>query len=285
MRPKPLTAPPAAASAPGSAVRFREPWEPSSAALGAMGLLVISGGAIALAVAAGPWLEPGRPATYALGWLAALAMLAPVAFAAAKRSGRARRPRAWFALHAWAGALAVPLAALHSGGGMSVMPLGLLALLPLVSAQGVAWRLVSGPALARRMGSRAAAFAPPDPDLRGTLTALLADKRALLARIAPGADEAAFAPAPRHWLTHPLATLRYRRLARREARLLGGAGTPPATRPRRWHIALAALLLGGLAAHVLTVSLFAGYVAGDGPVTWPHLAEWGRGWSWRGLVP
>ena len=255
------------------------------AALRAMGLLAIGGGGVALAAAAGPWLAPGRPLTYALGWAAALAMLVPPAFALAKRSGRARRPRAWFALHAWAGAVAVPLAALHAGGGTAPVPLALLALLGLVSAQGVALRLVAGPALARRMGSRAEAFSPPDPARRAALAGLAADKRALLARIDPGAEEAQFAPAPRHWLKHPVAMLHYRRLARRESRLLRGPGAPLATRPRRWHIALATLLLGGLAAHVVTVSLFAGYAAGDGPVTWPHLAEWGRGWTWWGLAP
>jgi NAD(P) transhydrogenase subunit beta len=34
----------------------------------------------------------------------------------------------------------------------------------------------------------------------------------------------------------------------------------------------------GVLIHVVTVSFFAGYVAGGGPITWWHLAAWGAGW-------
>ena len=87
-------------------------------------------------------------------------------------------------------------------------------------------------------------------------------------------------PSLAHLLRHPRQALVYQHLARKESRLLGTRQVAGAALAwwRPLHIALAWIFALGVAIHVLTVTFFAGYVAGDGPITWWHLAAWGTGW-------
>ena len=68
--------------------------------------------------------------------------------------------------------------------------------------------------------------------------------------------------------------------SREESRLLGTRRAVGAAQAwwRPLHMALAWIFVLGVVIHVLTVTLFAGYVAGGGPITWWHLADWGAGW-------
>ncbi|MEQ9574695.1 MAG: hypothetical protein RLN77_03860, partial [Rhodospirillales bacterium] len=99
---------------------------------------------------------------------------------------------------------------------------------------------------------------------------------ALLPHLAPQASEALFSPTLRHFLTAPLKSLAYARLAREEARLIGARRS--VSRLQAWwrpvHMALAWLFLAGLVVHVVLVTLFAGYVADGRDIYWWHLAAW-----------
>ena len=115
------------------------------------------------------------------------------------------------------------------------------------------------------------------PMLLHQLRAILMEKQVLLNRLDPAAIEAVFSPTLAHWLGHPLQSLAYVRLAHREAVLIGARGTVDKGLAvwRRIHLAGAALLTAGILIHVVTVTLFAGYVADGGPIHWWHLAAWG----------
>ena len=43
---------------------------------------------------------------------------------------------------------------------------------------------------------------------------------------------------------------------------------------RPLHLAIAYLFVLGIFIHVITVTFFAGYVAGGGPIGWWHLTAW-----------
>ena len=112
---------------------------------------------------------------------------------------------------------------------------------------------------------------------RDALRAIIDAKIALLRRLNPGADEALFSPALKHWLRHPWQSCRYQWLAEREARMVGaraGAGAGLAW-ARRIHMLIATLFYLGLLAHAIVVLFFAGYAAGGGPIDWWHIAAWG----------
>ena len=103
-------------------------------------------------------------------------------------------------------------------------------------------------------------------------------KQALLEILEPTASEALFSPALRHWFRHPVLSFRYLRLAEQEADLIGARQQSGFLLQwsRRIHMLLAVLFITGLIAHIVTVLFFAGYAAGDGPITWWHITDWGR---------
>lgn len=223
------------------------------------------------------WSTPGSPELYLTGVAGSLLALAPFAFAVAKRSGRASSPPAWFVAHAVLGCAGVALLAVHSGLHLGRPPALLLVGGVFLVAQGAWARLALPRTVAATFGTKHRPFVAPAPLDRRRLAAIIGAKRALLAQLAPGASEATFSPLPGHWLRRPLATLRYARLAHEETRLIGQrrAVGPVQAYWRAVHVAVAWLFLAGLVVHVVTVTFFAGYVAGGGEIGWWHVTAWG----------
>lgn len=241
---------------------------------------VLSGVGLLLALLSGialPDAAPGSPVHQAMAALGTLLLLVPVAFSLVKRSGHAWRTPAWFSAHVLASVAGAILVTAHAGAGNLLSPPGLvwIVLIALV-AQGLAARSLLPRRTSALFASRVDSFDEPDPELRERLRTVIEAKRGLLAVLDPAADEALFSPDLRHALRHPWMTLRYARLAAREARLVGRrrAGLVLAFW-RRTHIALAALLVLGVCIHVVLVLFFAGYVARGGPVDWWHITAWG----------
>jgi hypothetical protein len=223
-----------------------------------------------------PWRTPGSPPLYLIGVCGALLSLVSLGFVAVKRGGRGDLAPAWFVAHVVCATLGTVMVAIHSAGYVRRPPaLLLLALLGLI-ALGVRARLRIARRIAATFATKQAAFGPAVPDSRRALAALIERKRRLLASLDANASEATFSPTLAHWLKTPLAALRYARLAHEEMRM-SGARSSIGIEQAYWrpaHLALAAAFVLGLLAHVVTVTFFAGYVAGGHPITWWHLAEW-----------
>jgi hypothetical protein len=226
------------------------------------------------------WRTPGSPQLYLTGVAGGLLLLVPAAFALVKRGGRSHRPVLWFNLHVGCSLLGAVLVAAHSAGLLRRPPALLLLALVALAALGV-WARVRGSRLmAATFASKPYAFAPPDSATRGRLRAIIAEKRALLARLDPSANEGTFSVALPHLIGQPRLAAAYRRLEREEARLIGTrrAVDPKQAWWRPLHLLLAWLFVLGVLIHVVTVTFFAGYVAAGGPIIWWHLAQWGSGW-------
>ncbi len=222
------------------------------------------------------WREPGSPALYLCGVAGALLLLVPAAFALAKRSGRSRDPRAWFNAHVVCSLAGAVLIAAHSGGFLRRPPALLLAAIVALAVLGIWARLRASRRMAATFASKTHVFAPPDAGARERLKQLIAEKRSLLTDLDANAFEGTFSVALPHLLRKPRLALAYSRLAREESRLLGTRGAVGAAQAwwRPLHMALAWIFVLGIVIHVVTVTFFAGYVAGGGPITWWHLAEW-----------
>lgn len=222
------------------------------------------------------WRVPGSPQLYLTGVAGALLLFVPAAFAFVKRSGSTENPRGWFNAHIACSCAGALLIAIHSGGFMRRPPALLLLAIVALAVLGI-WARVRG---ARRMAatfaSKAPAFTVPDNATRERLRAIISEKRSLLARLAPDAQEALFSVTLPHFLRQPRLASAYQKLVREEAQLLGtraAVGTAQAWW-RPLHIALAWIFVLGVLIHVITVTFFAGYVADGGAITWWHLAEW-----------
>jgi hypothetical protein len=226
------------------------------------------------------WREPGSPQLYLTGVAGALLLLVPAAFALSKRGGRSSDPRASFNAHVVCALAGAVLIAVHSGGFLRRPPALLLAAIVALAALGVWARLAGARRMAATFASKPHAFAAPDASTRFRLKELISEKRALLARLDPGASEGTFSVTLAHLLRAPHLALAYRRLAREESRLLGTRAAVGAAQAwwRPLHMALAWIFVLGVLIHVVTVTFFAGYVAGGGPIGWWHLAAWGAGW-------
>lgn len=224
-----------------------------------------------------PWRVAGSDVLYAIGVAGAILLLLPAAYSAIKRGRNDSESRRWLAAHIVAGMLGVVAITVHSAGQWGRAPALLVLLAYFLILQGAWARSIGAVKLAQVMASRGTALMAPQAVDREALLAILGAKQALLDRLDPAAAEAVFSPALAHWLGHPLLSLAYVRLAHREAVLIGSRGTVDADigNWRRVHIAGAALLTLGIAVHVVTVTFFAGYVTGGGPIAWWHLAAWG----------
>ncbi|MCL4744671.1 MAG: hypothetical protein KJZ83_04570 [Burkholderiaceae bacterium] len=223
-----------------------------------------------------PWHTPGSPELYVAGVLGVALLLVPAAFSVAKRSGPGRDPLRWFSAHVWCACAGAVLIAIHSGGFVRRAPALLLALLLALAVLGVWARLRGSRMMAATFGSKFARFEPPDDRVRARLRELIGLKRDLLAELEPDAAEATFSPTLRHLVRSPRLAIRYGRYAREESVLLGtraAVGTAQAWW-RPLHMAFAWLFVAGVLVHVVTVTLFAGWVADYGPVHWWHLARW-----------
>ena len=97
--------------------------------------------------------------------------------------------------------------------------------------------------MAATLGTKRSGFAAPDPALRARLQALIEQKRDLLTRLDPSAEEALFSPNLSHWLGHPLLALAYLRLVHEEEAVIGVRES--VSRAQAWwraaHLALASL--------------------------------------------
>lgn len=222
------------------------------------------------------WRTPGSPELYLAGVAGVLLLVAPVAFALAKRSGRSRDPRAWFNAHVGLSLAGAVLIAAHSGGFLRRPPALLLLALLALAALGVWARLVGARRMAATFASKTGTFAPPGEAARSRLREIIAEKRDLLKWLDQKGSEGTFSVTLPHLLKKPRLALAYRRLEREESRLLGTRDAVGAAQAwwRPLHLALAWIFVLGVVVHVVTVTFFAGYVAGGGPITWWHLTEW-----------
>ena len=222
------------------------------------------------------WSTPGSPELYFAGVLGALLLLVSMVFVVVKRSGHGRLAPRWFIAHIVCGTLGTVLVLLHSGGFFRRPPaLLLLALFGLI-VLGVWARVRLSSRMAATFATKQRSFAPATQGDRAALAAVIERKRTLLASLDPAAQEATFSPALPHWIRSPLGSLRYARLVREENGLVGTRASVGMEQAwwRPLHLALAYLFVVGLVIHFITVTFFAGYVAGGEPITWWHLTAW-----------
>jgi hypothetical protein len=222
------------------------------------------------------WREPGSPELYLAGVAGVALLLVPAAFALAKRGGASRDPRAWFNAHVYCSLAGAVLVAAHSGGFLRRPPALLLLAIVALAALGVWARLRGARRMAATFASKTGTFAAPDAQTRARLKELIAAKRTLLIGLDEKASEATFSVTVPHLLRKPRLARAYQRLEREESRLLGTRRAVGAAQAwwRPLHMALAWIFVLGVLIHVVTVTFFAGYVAGGGPITWWHLRQW-----------
>ena len=223
------------------------------------------------------WRSPGSPELYLTGVAGVLLLLVPVAFVIAKRGGSGANPVNWFNAHVVCSLIGMVLIAIHSGGFLRRPPALLLLALIALAVLGVWGRVHGSRRMAATFASKAPAFQVPDAVARARLRTLIAEKRELLAQLDSQANEGTFSVNLPHFIRSPGLALAYRKLAREES-LLRGTRAAVSAKQAWWrplHMALAWLLVLGVVIHVITVTFFAGYVAGGEPITWWHLRAWG----------
>ncbi len=225
--------------------------------------------------------RPGSPVAQWAAAIGATALLAPFVFSLLKRSDNSASPPLWFTVHVLCASLGVWLIMLHVAGGDWFSPPGaLLLLMMFLLVQGVFLRAsvsehFSG-LFARH--SIVLGFARPEALDTVMLEDLINAKQALLASLDSRASEALFSPTLRHWLIHPVLSLRYQLLVNNEAAMVGArrsAGLLLAW-SRRIHMLAAAFFYAGLLTHIIVVLFFAGYAVGDGDIDWWYITDWGR---------
>lgn len=222
------------------------------------------------------WSQPGSPQLYLTGVAGALLLLVSMVFVIIKRSGHGRMAPAWFVAHIVCSALGTVLVVIHSAGYLRRPPaLLFLALLGLI-VLGVWARVRLSSRMAATFATKQRGFAPVAGTSRAAIASVIERKRALLLSLDSAAQEATFSPTLQHWVYAPAASLRYARLIREENRLVGTRASVGMEQAwwRPLHLALAYVFVLGLVIHVITVTFFAGYVAGGEPITWWHLTAW-----------
>jgi hypothetical protein len=223
---------------------------------------------------------PGSTLGQTCALLGAILLLAPFAFVLMKRSGKTDSPPTWFIAHVLATSLGSCLIFIHVANGNWLSPPGtVLLLMVFLILQGSLLRVVlsRGFSLLFARSSAAQGFTAPLGLNRNALQQVIDGKVELLARLDANADEALFSPALKHWLRQPWNSLRYHRLAEREARMVGaraGAGVVLAW-SRRIHMLAALAFYLGLIAHIIVVLFFAGYAARGGEIEWWYITAWG----------
>ena len=164
----------------------------------------------------------------------------------------------------------------HWGFSIWQFPTLLLVLLAALVALGVWSRTRGAKQMAGTFGRKHAAFIAPNPAVKERFRRLIAEKRAVLAKLDRSAAEGTFSLQLRHWLTSPFRAMQYQRLCSAEQALVGADAVLSPTH-RYWRLAHRLLAWGfvaGLIGHILVVTLFAGYVAEGGEIYWWHLADW-----------
>jgi len=158
---------------------------------------------------------------------------------------------------------------------------GLLhACLCVLVVQGFIARAILSPRISELFAGQPASFGfggHPTVDKK-QLAELIEQKQSVLNSLDPSANEAVFSPNLSHWLSHPLQTLRYIKLANKESAMVGSRAR--AGFIMRWwrpaHMTLSLIFLIGMLVHIVVVLFFAGYVAGSEPIHWWHITDWGR---------
>jgi len=222
------------------------------------------------------WSTPGSPELYIAGVLGTALLLVSMVYVVVKRSGHGNLAPACFVAHIVCGTLGTALVVVHSAGYLRRPPALLIVDLLGLIVLGVWARVRLSRGMAATFSTKQHAFALAPRVARPALAAVIERKRALLASLDPTAQEATFSPTLGHWIRSPRASLRYAYLVHEENSLVGtraSVGVPQAWW-RPLHLLLAYVLVLGLVMHVIVVTFFAGYVAGDEPITWWHLAEW-----------
>ena len=245
-----------------------------------MQLLALVAVIVTLALAWPGLPMPGSALGQSAAAIGALLLLAPALFLFMKRSGRAESPPDWFIAHVLATSLGSCFVYVHAANGDWLTPPGLvLLLMTFLVLQGSLLRVVlsRGFSLLFARSSAPQGFSAPAGLDKIALQGVIDAKTALLRTLAPGADEAQFSPALKHWLGQPLNSARYQLLAEREARMVGARGAVAAGLrwARRIHMAAALVFYLGLVAHVVVVLFFAGYAADGGAIDWWHITAWG----------
>ncbi len=241
--------------------------------------LVVAAALILLSWTGAP--APGSTLGQSAASFGALLLLAPLLFTLMKRSGLAASPPTWFVAHVIATSLGICLVFLHVAAGSWLTPAGLvlLCLLFLVFQGGIMRAFVAEEfALLFARSSAAQGFSAPAQLDKVALQAVIDAKISLLRRLDPAADESLFSPTLGHWLGSPLLSLRYQLLAEREAGMVGARASAGGGLRwwRRLHLLVALLFYLGLLSHVVVMLFFAGYAAGDDPIDWWYITDWGR---------
>ncbi len=223
---------------------------------------------------------PGSALGQGSAAIGALLLLAPLCFTFMKRSGKAESPPTWFVGHVLMSVIGACLVFVHVAAGDWFSPPGLvLGLLVFLVLQGSLMRALiarSFSLLFARTSAPLGFHAPTGLD-RAALQAVIEQKVELLQDLDPGADEALFSPALKHWLRNPIMSSRYQWLAEQEARMVGArasAGRELAW-ARRIHMLIASVFYLGLFAHVIVMLFFAGYAADGGSIDWWYISAWG----------
>ena len=256
----------------------RTPRDLSNARLVAI-LVGATGAAIAGLVLRGglpaTWARPGDPLLHSAAILGSISLVASLLAVFGKRVGWPGK--AGFHRHVWLASVGTALVVMHSTGTLLRIPSLLLLLLLALLALGLWSRLAGARQMTRVFGSKLAAFSAADEGRRSQLAELIEMKTVLLAQLEPAADEGTFSLAPHHWYRRPRAAFAYHQAVVAEHRLIGTRQSVPPSQAywRLLHRLLAWCFLVGLAAHVVTVTFFAGYVADGGEIYWPRLADWG----------
>lgn len=221
------------------------------------------------------WGRPGSPVLQSAAIAGSVLLLVSFAAVLAKRAGRPGKQG--FRAHVWLAGAGTALVVVHSTGTLLKFPSLLLLALAAMIALGVWSRLIGSRRMANTFGGKMAGFSKPDAAVRERLAALIATKQALLTTIEPTAKEALFSLTPKHWIATPIPAFAYHRAVTEEHRLIGtrASVTPAQAYWRLLHRLLAWGFVAGLLIHVVTVTVFAGYVADGRVVYWWRLAEWG----------
>lgn len=222
------------------------------------------------------WHRPGTSLMQLVATVGAVLLLIPFWFSLGKRSGFSAVPNRLLILHVGASMLGTALVSLHAFASFEGPPLFMLGFLFLLIITGAIGRLYAGALFAASFAMKPAPFAAHDPHKKVLLRALIDAKIALLKKLDPAAREAVFSVTLAHWIKHPLLSLAYMRLVRREARLIGARQsiTWLGAYWRPLHVALAWLFLVGLIVHIVVVTFFAGYVAEGREIYWWHITKW-----------
>ena len=239
-------------------------------------LVVIAAYIVAKPVLGPAWQRPGTPLLQSLAMVGSLLLVVPFGFSLGKRGGHSAVPNRLFILHVLASLVGMGLVVPHGLAYFDGPPLLMLAGLLLLVITGGIGRIYAAPLFATVFGRKPKPFSPHDAGTKDALRRVIAGKTALLKQLDPEASEALFSVTLAHLMRRPRLSLRYMKLARREAVLMG------TRRSLHWiaaywrpvHILLAWLFLVGLITHIVVVTFFAGYVAEGRSIYWWHITAW-----------